>query len=88
MNEIVEGVNTVYHSDGSTTTYTVEHMPAMEPMTGKELGATLLITFGLMGAMIAVPIGLEKWLSRRDDKKELAHRQKLNKEIFHQAKHA
>lgn len=88
MSEFVEGVQTVYHSDGSTTTYTVEHMPAMEPLSGK---AAALIYGGAIlfsVAVAALPFAMDSWSDRKRRKKELDERQKRNREIYYQAQSA
>lgn len=85
MQEYFEGTRIISNDDGSTTYITYEHEPYSEPMTKKQLIATMAATFGVILApigFVAAAAGLEKWTNRRDENKTKRSRQKLNKEIF------
>lgn len=88
MNEYTTGQQTIFHEDGSTTSIYVEHEPPFEPMS---LASLLLWGTGSLVAMALVtgaPLLLTVWSDRADDKKRLADRQRLNKEVFDNLKPA
>jgi hypothetical protein len=82
MHEYFEGTRTILNDDGSATYITYDHMPPVTPMTKKDALVTLGLTFGSLVAMVAVPIGIEKLVTRNINRKDIKSRQKLNKELF------
>lgn len=86
MPEYTSGHQTILHDDGSFTHITVEHEPPAEPMSK---AAAIFWIAGTTFAGIAVaglPLFLFEWEDRHSRKKVLAERQRLNKEVFLQAK--
>ena len=82
MKELSTGHRAVYHEDGSVTHYTVEHEPAVEPMSTRQQIATLALVLAMPIVTIGGPAAFIAWAERVELRKDRRRRQKANIEIF------